>query len=59
MNVERGALTVAPADGEIRAFLDLLRCPVTGGPLELRDRALVSADGVHGYPIDDAKAAGR
>ena len=57
MNAESGARTAAAADGEIRAFLDLLRCPATSGPLELRDRALVSPDGAHRYPIDDAGIA--
>ena len=47
----------APSDGEIRAFLDLLRCPTTGGSLELQGRVLVSADGAHRYPIDDAGIA--
>lgn len=57
MNAESGVHTAAPASGEIRAFLDLLRCPATGGPLELHDRALVAADGVHQYPIDAAGIA--
>src|SRR5262245_10104233 len=54
MNVESGARTAAQADGEIRAFLDLLRCPANGGPLKFHGRALVSTDGTHCYPIDDA-----
>jgi ubiquinone/menaquinone biosynthesis C-methylase UbiE len=57
VNVESGTRTAAPADSEIRAFLDLLRCPATGGPLEFRDRALVSAGGAYRYPIDDAGIA--
>ncbi len=53
MNAESGSRTATRAEGEIRTFLDLLRCPASGGPLALRDRALVSADGAHLYPIDD------
>ncbi len=57
-NIAQGsARTTASIDGEIRAFLDLLRCPATGRPVELCDRALMSADGAHLYPIDDAGIA--
>jgi ubiquinone/menaquinone biosynthesis C-methylase UbiE len=57
MSAERCVRAIASADGEIHAFLDLLRCPATSGPLQLRDHALVSADGAHRYPIDDAGIA--
>jgi SAM-dependent methyltransferase len=57
MNAESAAHIAAPADGEIHAFVDLLRCPATGGPLEIRGRALVSPDGTQRYPIDDAGIA--
>lgn len=57
MTTESGARTAAPAKQEIRAFLDLLRCPATGGPLDLRGGALSSPDGAHRYPIDDAGIA--
>lgn len=57
MNVESGVRTGAQTDGEIRGFLDLLRCPTTGQRIEIRERALASVDGAHGYPIDDAGIA--
>jgi ubiquinone/menaquinone biosynthesis C-methylase UbiE len=57
MNLESGARAAAPVDGEIRDFLDLLRCPASGGPLTLREGELVSADGAHRYPIDTAGIA--
>lgn len=57
MNSEREIRPAAQIDGDIRAFIDLFRCPVTGGPLSLHDRALVSADRTHSYPIDDAGIA--
>lgn len=55
MNDKTGA--TALADWDIRVFLDLLRCPATGGPLEFQGGVLVSADGTHRYPIDDAGIA--
>lgn len=49
--------TPALADADVHGFLDLLRCPLTGKPLKLGDSALVSSDGAHRYPIDDAGIA--
>jgi len=57
MNAESGVHPAAPANGEIRAFLDLLRCPATGQAVELRDHALTTADGALSYPIDAAGIA--
>jgi len=37
--------------------IEILRCPVTGGPLTLRDGALVTADGRLAYPVEDGIAA--
>lgn len=56
-STQGSARAAVPADGEIGAFLDLLRCPATGAPLAFRDRTLVTADGAHLYPIDDAGIA--
>ncbi len=57
MNTASGPRNAAPEEGGIGAFLDLLRCPATGATLELRDRALVSAEGARRYPIDAAGIA--
>lgn len=57
MNAESGTRAIAPAEGGICGFLDLLCCPVTGESLELRGLVLVSADGTQHYPIDDAGIA--
>lgn len=57
MNVANVARSAGQADGQIGAFLDLLRCPTTGEPVGLQGDTLVAADGAHLYPIDDAGIA--
>ncbi len=57
MNPTSVARPAAQAAGQIRDFVDLLRCPATGKTVALRDDALVSADGAHSYPIDEAGIA--
>lgn len=57
MNVASVARTAIQSHEQVGAFLDLLRCPATGGAVALRDHALVSADGAHFYPIDEAGIA--
>ena len=46
---------VVSADGApcVR-FLDLLRCPLSGSRLVAEGDALVSADGMHRYPVNAA-----
>ncbi len=57
MNIPSGAHGAVQADGELRPFLDLLRCPATGQPIEISDGALMSVDGAHSYRVDDAGIA--
>lgn len=45
------APTLAPTANAPERFLDILRCPISRAPLELKGNGLGTADGRHLYPI--------